>query len=392
MTEAPVLPLHARRHEFDPAPELIQLRDTESVTRTEVPAFSQDQHTVPAWLVTRYADVREVLADPSRFSNVNNNRPEDFNTSLLNMDPPDHTRLRRMLTGEFTVKRMRRLVPRIEAIVNEHLDAMQAKGSPADLVADFALPIPSLVICELLGVPYADRSEFQQWSALRLNLTQPFEERIAAVRKSREYMTGLVESKRADPDDDMIGMLIREHGDAVTDDELVAISDLLLLAGHETTSNMLGLGTLLLLQHPDQAALLRDDDGIVDQAVEELMRYLTVVTNAIPRFVAKDTELHGHQLRAGEMVICSLSTANRDPEVGDGSESFDITRKITSHLGFGHGIHHCLGAPLARMEMRVAFPALLRRFPGLRSELPVSEVPFREYSFVYGVEELPVSW
>lgn len=212
------------------------------------------------------------------------------------------------------------------------------------------------------------------------------------MRESRDYMADLVARKRAEPDEDMIGMLIREYGDDLTDDELVAVSDLLLIAGHETTSNMLGLGTLLLLQHPDQAALLRTDDTIVDQAIEELMRFLSVVTTAIPRFVPEDTVLAGQQLKAGEVVVCSIPLANRDPEVGSGSAEFDITRKVSSHVAFGHGIHHCLGAPLARMEMRVAYPALLRRFPGLRAEVPVEQAQFRGHSFVYGLEKLPVSW
>ena len=389
MTETPVVPLHTRRNQFDPAPELTILRTDAPVTKIDFASFAGPTE---AWLVSQYADVREVLGDPSRFSNENPYRRVEFHPSLLNIDPPDHSRLRRMLTGEFTVKRIRRLAPRIEAIVTEHLDAMAAKGAPADLVADFALPIPSLVICELLGVPYADRGEFQQLSALRLDMSKPMEERIAAINESRKYMEELVARKRAEPDDDMIGMLIREHGDDLTDDELVSVSDLLLLAGHETTSNMLGLGTLLLLQYPDQAALVRDDDTVVDQAIEEMLRYLSIVTNAIPRFVAKDTELHGQQLTAGDMVICSIPLANRDPQFAAELESFNIDRKVISHLAFGHGVHHCLGAPLARMEMHIAFPALLRRFPGLRVDVPIVEAAFRDHSFIYGLETLPVSW
>lgn len=219
----------------------------------------------------------------SRFSNRNPHGQRRFLPSLLELDPPDHNRLRRMLNSRFTAKRMQRLAPRIAAIITDSLDAMERQGPPADLIADFALPIPALVICELLGVPGADRADLQRLSALRKDLTNPAEERIAYTNESQSYMAELVARKRADPDDQMISTLIREHGDELTNDELVSIADLLLIAGHETTSSMLSLGTLLLLQHPNEAVRLRDDD-IVDQTIEELLRYLSVVTHALPRY------------------------------------------------------------------------------------------------------------
>ncbi|GAB3885076.1 cytochrome P450 [Kibdelosporangium lantanae] len=389
------MPVHVQRDKFDPVPELARLRREAPVTRIAMPWGTE------GWLVTRYEDVRAVLGDATRFSNDPRSRPDSVpapliggagrNGNLLQYDPPDHTALRRMLTPEFTVRRIRRLQPRIETLVNDHLDAMERAGRPADLVRDFALPIPSLVICELLGVPYADRDEFQSLSVVRLNLALSIEERLKAVTASREYMAGLVAQQRANPGDDMIGMLIREHGDNIDDDELTGLADLLLIAGHETTSNMLGMGTLLLLRHPEQAAQIRAGEGVED-AVEELLRYLSVVHAVMPRAALTDVELGGQLIRKGEVVMCSLPAANRDPELGDDLDTLDIKRKISAHVAFGHGIHHCLGAPLARMEMRIAFPALFQRFPNLAPAIPFEEVPFRAFSVVYGLTSLPVTW
>lgn len=388
----PSVSIFYRRNDFDPGPELTRSRMEDPVRRVQDFWLYQDGEY---WMVTRHADVREVLGDSARFAMHDPDRPPILPNELINMDPPEHTRLRRMLAAEFTVKRIRRLAPRIARIVTEHLDAMAGHGAPVDLVSEFALPIPSLVICELLGVPYQDRNDFQQTTRTLVDMSKPLDARMAANRAAHEYMMELVARKRKEPDENLIGMLIREHGDQVADDELVGVSDLLLVAGHETTSNMLGLGTLLLLRHPDQAARLRaatDDDPIVDQAVEELMRYLTVVATPLARIARRDVVLGGRYIRAGESVVCQLAVANRDERLGADMDRFDIGRKPTSHVAFGHGIHHCLGAPLARMEMRIAFPALLRRFPNLRCTLPADRVPYRTHSAIYGLESLPVEW
>jgi len=312
--------------------------------------------------------------------------------NLLGVDPPEHTRLRRMLTPEFTVRRMRRLEPRIVEIVDDHLDAMEKAGPPADLVADFALPIPSLVICELLGVPYADRESFQRRTGKLLDLSLPMEERLELGRESREYMAGLVAGAQAEPGEDMLGMLVREHGHDLTTDELIGIAQLLLIAGHETTSNMLGLGTLALLRHPDQLALVRDEPAAVGHAVEEMLRFLGIVHSGIPRTTTEDVEVGGVAIPADSLVVLSLAGANRDPRFLTGADRLDVTRDAGGHLAFGHGVHHCLGAPLARMEMRIAFPALLRRFPGLAPAVPFEEVSFRAFHFIYGLQSLPVTW
>lgn len=395
------IPLHMRRSGFDPDARLTALREGEGVARVDTP------FGMSGWLVTRQADVRRLLADPETFSNAWT--PSDLNQdvasrvdpeqmaanrvgNLLAYDPPDHTRLRRMLTPEFTMRRMRRLEPRIVEIVDDHLDAMEAAGSPADLVARFALPIPSLVICELLGVPYDDREEFQQRTGRQLDISLSVEERTRLQVESRAYMTRLVERARADPGEDMLGMLVREHGDDLTAGELIGIAGLLLVAGHETTSNMLGLGTLALLRHPEQLAAVRDDPESVAPAVEELMRWLSIVHSGAPRLVTRDVEIDGVTIPRGDLVMFGLPTANRDPEVYDDPDRLDITRGTMNHVGFGHGLHHCLGAPLARMEMRIAFPALLRRFPGLRTTTEFDDVEFRSFHVVYGLRALPVTW
>ena len=236
--------------------------------------------------------------------------------NLLATDPPEHTRLRRLLTGEFTVKRIRRLEPRIVEIVDDHLDAMAAAGPPADLVSAFALPVPSLVICELLGVPYDDRAEFQGRAARQVDLSLPLEERGRVAAESRTYMGELVDRARTEPGDDMLGMLVREHGDDLARAELIGIASLLLIAGHETTANMLGLGTLALLRAPEQLALVRDEPGAVAPAIEELLRFLSVVHSGIPRTVRHDTTVGDVPVAAGELLVLSLPAANRDPAVG----------------------------------------------------------------------------
>lgn len=397
--EVPASAIDKKRTGFGPAPEVAGVREGAGIARVPTP-FGPS-----AWLLTRHEHVREMLADTENF--INGWSPQDLTDSpdsdprqlsgdrsgnLLSLDPPEHNRLRRMLTREFTVRRMRRLEPRVVEIVEEHLDAMTEHGPPADLVAQYALPIPSLVICELLGVPTADQGEFQERTRRQLDTTLPAEEKAELGREMLSYMTGLVERARRQPGEDLIGMLIREHSDELTDAEIIGIANLLLVAGHETTSNMLGLGTLALLRHPDQLAIVRDEPEKVPGAVEELMRWLSVVNSGSPRMAVRDVEFGGATIRRGDLVTFDLPAANRDPGLLDEPERFDVTRSQSPHLGFGHGIHHCLGAPLARMEMSIAFPALLRRFPDLRSAVPFEEVAFASTKAIYGLEELPVTW
>jgi cytochrome P450 len=401
MTQAPELPpLHMRRDAFSPTAELREIRETDGV-RTALNAFG-----MTVYLVTRHEDIKEVLSDHERFSNA---RPPGFVIpgapeisedevsssragNLLGLDPPEHQRLRRMLTPEFTIRRMKRLEPRIVEIVDQQLDAMESAGAPVDLVENFALPIPSLVICELLGVPYDDREDFQRRSARQLDFSVPMPERFELQRQGRAYMRSLVERARTQPGEDILGMLVREHGAELTDDELIGVASLLLLAGHETTSNMLGLGTLALLRHPEQLAAVRDDPDAVGPAVEELLRWLSIVHSAIPRITTTDVEIAGVTIPEGQLVFVSLPSGNRDTKFIDSPETLDIGRGAPGHLAFGHGVHHCLGAPLARMEMRIAFPALLRRFPTLTLAEDFADVAFRSFHFIYGLKSLEVRW
>ncbi|HEY2193726.1 MAG TPA: cytochrome P450 [Actinomycetospora sp.] len=392
--QTPVPPLHMRRDRFDPPAEMAGFRERPGLAQVTTPLGR------PAWLVTRYEDAREVLGDATRFSSaglpvvpVPGATPEEQRSgNLLMLDPPEHTRLRRLLTGEFTVKRIRRLQPRIAEIVDAHLDAMAQAGPPADLVPDFALPVPSLVICELLGVPYSDRAEFHGRAAKQLDLTRPMEERGKVAMESRAYMGDLVDRALAEPGHDMLGMLVREHGDDLTRTELVGVASLLLIAGHETTANMLAIGTLALLRNPEQAAMVRDDPAVTAPAVEELMRYLSVVHSGVPRVATTTTEVAGQAVAPGDVLVVSLPAADRDRALVEDPDRLDVGRAASHHVAFGHGVHHCLGAPLARMEMATAFPALLRRFPTLAPAIPFDDVDFRSASLVHGLRSLPITW
>ncbi|NAS22129.1 cytochrome P450 [Herbidospora sp. NEAU-GS84] len=377
------------RDRMDPIAELSQIRAERAVHPLTIPGGST------VWLVTRYEDVRAVLGDTARFSNDFGNitgmgSNQDDPGGLGFRDPPEHTRLRRMLTPEFTMHRLRRLEPRITAIVNEQLDLVEKEGAPADLVSSFALPIPSLVVCELLGVPYEDRADFLRFSTDRFDFSAGPEASLQAINDSMAYLTELVARERRSPGEGLLGALLREHGDDVTDRELASLADGLLTGGHDTTTSMLALGTLWLLENPEFLALVRDTDDHIDKVVEELLRYMTVVQVAFPRFAREDLELAGQPIAKGEMVLCSLSAANRDAILGEDMDTADPNRReLKSHLAFGHGVHRCIGAPLARMEMRVAYPALLRRFPGLRL---AGEPAYRQVAIVYGLDSLPVEW
>ncbi|MBB6170000.1 cytochrome P450 [Nocardiopsis mwathae] len=402
MAETPNPPLSSRRGAaacpFDPHPELARRRAEEPVSATDTPAWlGQD---IPTWLVTSYTDVRTVLRDPARFSSVRRNpeKPDEpleaeRSGRLLEHDPPEHTRLRGKLVDAFTVRGINAMRPRIEEIVEEHLDAMERTGPPCDLVTSFALPVPSMVICELLGVPYDDRTDFQRRTARLLDNTAPVTEFIAGMAEMNAYIGGLVAAHRTTPDESLLSRLVREHGDELSDEELTGIGALLLIAGHETTANMLSLGALLLLRHPDQLAAVRDDPDAVAPAVEEMLRYLSVVHAPMPRYATQDMEFGGRRIGAGDIVETSLAAANRDEGLVAGDpDRFDITRKPVAHVAFGHGPHQCIGQQLARLEMHLAFPALLRRFPGLRLAVPFEEVRYRRESTVFGVRELPVAW
>ncbi|WP_245651360.1 cytochrome P450 [Streptosporangium amethystogenes] len=380
---------------FDPPKELIEAREHGPISRYTFP----DGHQ--GWLVTGYDLVRSVLADP-RFSSrrelmrhhplvdlgeieVPPAPPGEF----LLMDEPQHGRYRKPLVGKFTVRRMRQLTERVEQVTTEHLDAMEQAGPSADLVTAFAKPIPSIIICELLGVPYEDRGSFQENIDTFLGGEVGDEELIAAYIATQKYLAELVAAKRANPTDDVLSDLLDSD---LTDEELKGMALILLSAGFDTTANMLALGTFALLRNPEQLAALRTEPALIDGAMEELLRYLSVAKQFM-RTALEDVELGGRTIRAGSMVILSYNTANRDPERFTDPQVLDLRRQDGGHLAFGHGIHLCLGQQLARVEMRVALPALLNRFPTLRLAVPAEEVALRpESADIYGVKSLPVTW
>jgi len=304
------------------------------------------------------------------------------------MDGPEHARYRRLLTGKFTVRRMRLLTERVEQVTAEHLDGMERHGAPVDLVEAFAQPIPALMICELLGVPYDDHDFFRRNVAPLNDPGGSMDDKMAAIDALGEYLYRLIVAKRAEPTDDILGELTTTE---LTDEELTSIAFLLLGAGLDTTANMLALGTFALLQHPDQLTALREDPGKMEGAVEELLRYLTI-THTGMRAALEDVEVGGQLVKAGETVAISAMAANRDPLKFPDPDRFDIHRKAAGHASFGHGVHQCLGQQLARVQMRVAFTGLLARFPGLRLAVPAEEVPLRTSSDIYGVHALPVAW
>ncbi|MET8155333.1 cytochrome P450 [Sphaerisporangium sp. NPDC005289] len=380
---------------FDPPEELARLRAEHPISPMAYP----DGHV--GWLVTGHALVRAVLADP-RFSHrselthiplpgagVGQRPPSAPPGQFTAMDPPEHTRYRHLLTGQFTVRRMRGLTGRIEAITAEHLEAMERHGPPVDLVEAFALPIPGLVICELLGVPVAERGRFQRDMTLLLSLDATPERKMAAYTAIQEFMGDLVRAKRADPTDDLLGGLAAS-GD-LTDEELANIGGTLMGAGFETTANMIALGAWALMSHPDRLAALRADPGLGAQAVEELLRYLSIIPVTV-RTALEDVELGGRLVKAGQSVTVSVPAANRDPAHFPDPDTLDLHRVTAGHVAFGHGVHQCLGQQLARVEMRVGLRALFDRFPGLRLAVPPEELPLRTDMLIYGVHRLPVTW
>lgn len=388
----------ARANPFDPPIELGILREQEPISRLAYP----DGHI--GWLVTNDQLARAILTD-SRFSSrmelirtpIRRPRSEGFSLGQPArpgffglMDPPDHTRYRRLLASSFTVRKMAQLQPRIAQIVSDHLDRMEQIGPPVDLVQEFALPIPSLVICELLGVPYDDRAEFQRNSAIVLSLDATDEEGTEAMRSFDNFFKDLVSTKRAHPTDDLMSKLVATG--ELEDDELVGVGMLLLIGGHETTANMFALGILALLRHPDQLQALRDRACPIDLAVEELLRYLSIVQFGMMRCALEDVELDNKVIKQGDTVTISIPAVNRDPERFYNPDTLDLSRRPNHHLAFGHGIHQCIGQQLARVEMKIGYRALLERFPTLSLAASVAEIPLREDMFAYGVHRLPLTW
>ncbi|MER7013158.1 cytochrome P450 [Saccharopolyspora sp. NPDC000359] len=380
---------------FDPPDGLGQLREERPLTRMRYP----DGHV--GWLVTGHALAREVLADP-RFGSrgdllrapvplamaqPHSEIPPGMFTA---MDPPEHTRYRRKLAGGFTVRRMRLLEPRITQVVEEHLDRMQDGGGPVDLVSAFAVPVSLRVISELLGVPAEQQHRFLEATEVVFTMGADAEQVVAGWEAMRALLLELVEIKRSAPAEDLLSTLVADG--ELTDQELITVGTLLIMAGHDTSANMLALGAHALLQNPAELAELQADPALLDGAVEELLRYLTVPHVGSIRAALADFEFHGESIKFGDVVTLSLAAANRDPAQFPDPDVLDVSRRATGHLAFGHGVHQCVGAQLARIELRVGFGALLRRFPTLRLAVPPEEVEMRHDMIIYGVRSLPVTW
>ncbi|MFJ9565753.1 cytochrome P450 [Streptomyces fuscichromogenes] len=381
---------------FDPPPGLGAAREEGPLTRVRL--WDGKDY----WLLTRYADQRAVLLDPRISADLTRpgyplQAPSNGknNISFILMDDPEHARLRRMVTAPFAIKRVEALRPAVQKIVDDLIDEMLAGPNPVDLVEAFALPVPSLVICALLGVPYDDHDFFQDNSKVLIRRDADMADRTAAHGRLIGYLDQLMGEKMAHPGDDLLsGLVARVRSGELTRNDAAQMGVLLLLAGHETTANMIALGTLALLEHPEQLALLRDTDDpkLIASAVEELLRYLSIVHGGRRRAVLADIEVAGQVIRAGEGVIMPNDIANRDPEAFPDPDRLDLTRDARRHVAFGFGVHQCLGQPLARMELQVVYGTLYRRVPGLRAAAGIGELPFKHDGSVYGVYELPVTW
>lgn len=380
----------------DPIPRLAQIRATEPMHKLDLP------FDFTAYLVTGYEESRQVLTDRDSYSNdirhlFSGDGPAtaDDIGGLGFTDAPLHTRLRKIVTPEFTMRRLARLEPMIEGIADFQLDVLEQAGSGADLAKHLAFPVPFQTICALLGLDYDDRDAFGKFGSARFDATNGAAAAFGAVSAQREFLFDAVARQRHEPGIGLIGQIIRDEGDTISDFDLAGLADGVFTGGFETTAGMISLSTLVLLRNPEHAELVRNGSREeVGRVIDELLRYLAVVQVAFPRFAKRDMLLFGTKINAGDVILCSLTGANRDPaSAGENPEEFDPDRVPKSaHLAFGHGVHRCVGAELARMELRIVMPKLLKRFPDLAVAKPQEELNFRPLSFVFGVDELPVTF
>ncbi|KOU47520.1 cytochrome P450 family protein [Streptomyces sp. WM6378] len=400
MTSDGIVDLAALGEDFtrDPYPVYAGLRARGPVHRIRMPEGAD------AWLVVGYEAGRATLADDRLSKEWDRAAPGlgvrtvAPGATMLGSDAPAHTRLRKLVTRHFTPRRIEELAPRVQEMADGFVDAMlAAPDRRADLVEALSFPLPITVICELIGVPTLDRETFRQWSNTSLS-APALEDRMTAAKAINEYLTRLLDEKRASPGDDLISALIRatddEDGDHLSGPELLGMAWLLLVAGHETTVNLISNGMLALLAHPDQLAALRADfDGLIDNAVEEMLRYDDPVETATYRFTKEPVEIAGTLIPGGgQLVLVALADANRDPARFEDPHRFDIRRDARGHVAFGHGIHYCLGAPLARLEARIAVRTLLDRCPDLTLDIDPAAIQWRTGMLVRGPEALPVRW
>ncbi len=402
---APAFPM-PRTCPYAPPREYAEMRARGPLVRVRAP------NGTVVWVVTRWAEARQVLTD--RRISTDSSRP-DFPVLgerevtaeqsaardklragfFIDQDPPEHDVLRRMLIPEFSVRRINQLRPRIQRITDERIDAMLAAGPPVDLVSEFGLPVPSMVICELLGVPYEDREFFQSRTRRMVASSTDPRAGMEAVMEIRNYLDDLVRRATAAPEDNLIGRLVRgpvAAGD-LSLDALVGMAFLLLVAGHETTASMIPVGVFTLLRNPEQLAEVRADPDLWPGAVEELLRYQSVVDwVAFDRMAIEDLEIGGVQVRAGDGIFVLGASAGRDDRVFTDPDRLDVRRNARHHLAFGYGIHQCLGQNLARAELEIAYRTLFDRIPGLRTDVPDEELPFRYDTGIFGLYGFPVTW
>ncbi|MFF3178146.1 cytochrome P450 [Streptomyces sp. NPDC057900] len=396
MTTADIAPL---AYPFN-TPDGLQLSDAYERVRDQ-PGLLRIQlpYGEPAWLVTRYTDARLVLGDQrfSRAAAASHDEPRQSegqrDGGILGMDPPDHTRLRSLVAKAFTVRQVEKLRPQVRELTATLLDEMKTAGPPADLVDLFALPLPVAVICQMLGVPTEDRPRFRVWSDDALSTSSLTAEEFDASRAElRAYMAELIKQHRQQPQDDLMTALIeaRDDGDRLSELELIDLCVAILVAGHETTASQIPNFVLTLLDHPDQLARLRAEPELVPNAVEELLRFVPLGSGAgQPRYATEDVEVGGTIVRAGSPVLVAVGAANRDALRFTAPGVLDIARESNQHLGFGHGVHHCLGAPLARLELQEALSALITTFPDLRL---AGDVTWKSEMLVRGPRVMPVEW
>ncbi|MEU6976177.1 MULTISPECIES: cytochrome P450 [unclassified Streptomyces] len=392
----------------DPYPAYAWLREHAPVHRAKLPSG------VEAWLVTRYADARQALADQRLSKNpahhdepahakgktgIPGERKAELMTHLLNIDPPDHTRLRRLVSKAFTPRRVAEFAPRVQELTDRLIDAFVEKGS-ADLIHEFAFPLPIYAICDLLGVPSEDQDDFRDWAGMMIRHGGGPRGGVArSVKKMRGYLLELIHKKREAPGDDLISGLIKasDHGEHLTENEAAAMAFILLFAGFETTVNLIGNGVYALLRNPDQRARLQEsvaagETGLLETGVEELLRYDGPVEMATWRFATQALTIGGQEIPAGDPVLVVLAAADRDPARFDEPDTLDLARRDNQHLGYGHGIHYCLGAPLARLEGQTALATLLTRLPDLRLGADPEELRWRGGLIMRGLRTLPVEF
>lgn len=380
----------------DPAPGVFAHLKNCPVAQCELPDGST------AWLVGGYEQVRQVLTD-QRFSRALAAAPDrslqgielSAAESIIAMDPPEHTRLRKLVAGAFTVRRVEALRPRVAAIVDELINAFTARPQPADLMTSFSMPLPVRVICELLGVPTADMDKFRTWSATLIgDWEQDSGEILTALAELYQYFAELIQINRARPGDDLLSALIaaRDFGDGLSEEELTNLACTILVAGYETTAHHISLSLLALLDNPAEMARLRADPALIPGAVEELLRYVRIGVLPMARVTTEDVELGGATIPAGEVVLPIIQAANRDPSVFSEPDRFDVSRAPASHLGFGSGAHHCLGAQLARVELHEALSGLVTRLPGLALAVPPANLKFKPGMAIHNLRALPITW